>query len=147
MATIRGAPKPAIGATPSLAVGIFLISESALFRHNAFGPYVARHVEMAANSDDVEHCGRGSHIKPGVLMAIFIGSHVAGRMARGNRRGLSMLELALSLPILLFVMALIVNYGTLAAWKVRDLSVARLAVWGKPLAAYRQRQPGAQLLA
>ena len=34
-----------------------------------------------------------------------------------------------SLPILLFVMALIVCYGTISAWKVREHSVARLAVW------------------
>lgn len=40
-----------------------------------------------------------------------------------------MLELTLALPILLFIMALIINYGTLAAWKVRANSVARLAVW------------------
>ena len=40
-----------------------------------------------------------------------------------------MLELTLALPILLFIMALIINYGTIAAWKVREHSVARLAVW------------------
>ena len=40
-----------------------------------------------------------------------------------------MLELVLALPILLFIMALIINYGTVAAWKVRENSVARLAVW------------------
>ena len=48
---------------------------------------------------------------------------------RDLRCGLAMLELVLALPILLFVMALIVNYGTIAAWKVREHSVARLAVW------------------
>ena len=42
---------------------------------------------------------------------------------------LAMLELILALPILLFIMALIINYGTVAAWKVRENSVARLAVW------------------
>ncbi len=46
-----------------------------------------------------------------------------------TRRGLAMLELILALPILLFIMALIINYGTVAAWKVRENSVARLAVW------------------
>ena len=46
-----------------------------------------------------------------------------------SRRGLAMLELVLALPILLFIMALIINYGTIAAWKVREHSVARLAVW------------------
>jgi hypothetical protein len=45
------------------------------------------------------------------------------------RRGLAMLELTLTLPILLFVMALMVNFGTMCVWKVREHSVARLAVW------------------
>ena len=40
-----------------------------------------------------------------------------------------MLELTLTLPILLFIMALIIDYGTIAVWKVREHSVARLAVW------------------
>ena len=40
-----------------------------------------------------------------------------------------MLELVLALPILLFIMALIYDYGVVAAWKVRENSVARLAVW------------------
>ena len=40
-----------------------------------------------------------------------------------------MLEMALALPLLVLIMALMINYGTVAAWKVRDLSVARLAVW------------------
>jgi hypothetical protein len=40
-----------------------------------------------------------------------------------------MLELVLALPILLFLMALIANYGTISAWKVREHSVSRLAVW------------------
>jgi hypothetical protein len=40
-----------------------------------------------------------------------------------------MLELTMALPILLFIMALIINYGTVAAWKVRENSVARLTVW------------------
>ncbi len=46
-----------------------------------------------------------------------------------RRRGLAMLELTLALPVLLFIMALIIDYGTIAAWKVRENSVARLAVW------------------
>ena len=51
------------------------------------------------------------------------------RRAKAQRRGLAMVELALTLPILLFLMALIINYGTMAAWKVREHSVARLAAW------------------
>ena len=46
-----------------------------------------------------------------------------------RRCGLAMLELVLALPMLLFVMALIIGYGTVATWSVRGNSVARLAVW------------------
>ena len=46
-----------------------------------------------------------------------------------RRRGVSMLELVLALPILLFIMALIVDYGVVSAWKVRELTMARLALW------------------
>jgi|YNPNPStandDraft_1061719.scaffolds.fasta_scaffold15612_2 hypothetical protein len=45
------------------------------------------------------------------------------------RRGLAPLELALALPILLLIMALMINFGTAAAWKVRTQVVARHAVW------------------
>ncbi len=48
---------------------------------------------------------------------------------RRLRRGLAPLEMVLSLPILLFVMALMINYDTMASWKVRALSIARNAVW------------------
>ncbi|MBN2473596.1 MAG: pilus assembly protein [Pirellulales bacterium] len=44
--------------------------------------------------------------------------------------GLATLEMVLALPILLFVMALMVNFGTLTCWKVRALSVGRQAAWG-----------------
>ena len=46
-----------------------------------------------------------------------------------HRRGLAMLELVLALPFILFLMALIVCYGIVATWRVREHSVARLAVW------------------
>lgn len=46
-----------------------------------------------------------------------------------KRLGLAMIELVLALPMLLFIMALIINAGTIGAWKVREQSVARLAVW------------------
>ncbi len=49
-----------------------------------------------------------------------------GRLAR---RGLAPLELALALPLLLMIMALMINFGTAAAWKVRAQVVARHAVW------------------
>jgi hypothetical protein len=45
-------------------------------------------------------------------------------------RGLATLELVLALPILLCVMALMINFGTVASWKVRALGVARYCVWG-----------------
>jgi hypothetical protein len=37
--------------------------------------------------------------------------------------------MVLCLPILLLLMALMINFGTVACWKVRALSVARYAVW------------------
>ncbi len=40
-----------------------------------------------------------------------------------------MLEMVLALPILLFVMALMVNFGTAASWKIRGLIVARHTAW------------------
>ena len=45
------------------------------------------------------------------------------------RCGLAMLEMVLALPILLLVMALMINYGVVASWKVRALVAARHAVW------------------
>jgi hypothetical protein len=46
-----------------------------------------------------------------------------------TRRGLAPLELVLALPLLLFVMALLINAGVSAAWKVRAQGAARDAVW------------------
>lgn len=40
-----------------------------------------------------------------------------------------MLEMVLALPVLLFLLALLVNYGTVAAWKVRALTVSREMAW------------------
>jgi hypothetical protein len=53
-------------------------------------------------------------------------TRIAGR---ADRVGLSTLEMVLCLPILLMVMALMVNLGTVATWKVRGLTVARHAMW------------------
>jgi hypothetical protein len=60
-----------------------------------------------------------------------IPEHTAGPNAhrRPGRRGLSTLEMVLCLPILLFVMALMINYGAYASWKARGLSTARHRVW------------------
>lgn len=55
------------------------------------------------------------------------GEHRA--IGASRRTGLAPVELTLSLPILLFVMALMVVIGTTAAWKARAVSVAREAVW------------------
>ena len=46
-----------------------------------------------------------------------------------KRRGLSTLELVLALPILLGVMALMINFGTAACWKVRASIIARQKLW------------------
>lgn len=47
-----------------------------------------------------------------------------GRAGR-RRRGLSTLEMVLCLPMLMFVMALMINFGTAACWKIRGLTQAR----------------------
>jgi hypothetical protein len=47
-----------------------------------------------------------------------------------KRRGLATLEMVLALPMLLFVMALMINFGAAAGWKVRTLCVARNSLWG-----------------
>lgn len=45
------------------------------------------------------------------------------------RSGLAQLELVLALPLLLFVMALMIIFGTAASWKIRTHATAREAVW------------------
>ena len=45
------------------------------------------------------------------------------------RRGLATVEFVLWLPILLFVMALMVNYGTMAAWRIRGEIASHDAGW------------------
>ena len=45
--------------------------------------------------------------------------------------GLAPMELVLWLPILLFMVALMLNYGTLATWRVRAEVVSRDAAWRK----------------
>jgi hypothetical protein len=50
---------------------------------------------------------------------------------RGHcRRGLATLELVLALPVLVLLMAMMINIGTVMSWKVRTLGVARNSVWG-----------------
>jgi hypothetical protein len=45
------------------------------------------------------------------------------------RRGLAPLELVLGLPMLIFLMALMINYATMACYKIRGLNVARQQMW------------------
>lgn len=47
----------------------------------------------------------------------------------GERCGLAPLELVIALPLLLCLMALMINFGTLSSWRIRELAVARQAVW------------------
>jgi len=46
-----------------------------------------------------------------------------------SRRGLAPLELILCLPFLMLIMALIINLGIEAKWKLRALAVSRQVVW------------------
>ena len=45
-------------------------------------------------------------------------------------RGLAPLEMVLAIPFLLMIMALMINIGQIACWKVRALTVARHSIWG-----------------
>jgi hypothetical protein len=59
-------------------------------------------------------------------------SRARGRRRLGNsaRRGLAPLELVLAIPLLLFVLALSVIFGTVTCWKIRGETAARDAIWG-----------------
>ena len=46
-----------------------------------------------------------------------------------QRRGLAPLELVLALPLLLFLMALMINFGVIGAWKIRTQVNSRYALW------------------
>ena len=48
---------------------------------------------------------------------------------RPGRHGLAPLEFVIGLPLLLFLMALMVNFGVVSSWKVRGLVAARHQVW------------------
>lgn len=51
------------------------------------------------------------------------------RSGRNKRRGLAPVELVLWLPVLLMVMALMVNYANITSWRLRGEVVARDAAW------------------
>jgi hypothetical protein len=57
------------------------------------------------------------------------GSILGQRARRRRDAGLAPLEFVLWLPVLLFTMALMVNYGTMAAWRVRGEAAAHDAGW------------------
>jgi hypothetical protein len=52
------------------------------------------------------------------------------------------LELVLALPLLLLVLALMINFGHIAAWKARTLQVARMAEWRQRPTRQPLRYPG-----
>ncbi len=60
-----------------------------------------------------------------------------------TRRGLAPVELVLCLPLLLCVMALMVNFGTAVCWKVRASTNSRNAVWRArwPRSGHRDGHP------
>lgn len=51
------------------------------------------------------------------------------RIRRNSRTALASLELVLALPLLLCVMALMVNFGHVSIWKIRTATNARLGIW------------------
>ena len=53
-----------------------------------------------------------------------------------HRRGLAPLELVLALPMLVFIAALMVNFGVAGNWKLRSLTIARQQLWGSRLVPY-----------
>lgn len=66
------------------------------------------------------------------------------RSAEPRRAGLAPLELVLMLPLLLMILALIINFGHEIAWKERALTVSRQAEWRQRPTHYagqRDRQP------
>jgi hypothetical protein len=67
-------------------------------------------------------------------------NHSQRHLRAAQRHGLAMLELTLVAPLLLFVMALIINFGTFAAWKVRAEANARNKVWVDVAARFRDPQ-------
>ena len=55
-------------------------------------------------------------------------SNSAFRVAR-SRRGLAPLEFVLALPVLVMMMALMIDFGVVGAWKIRTQTNARYAGW------------------
>ena len=49
--------------------------------------------------------------------------------ASRSRRGVGTLELVFALPVLLFITALIINFGVLSTWRIGGQAAARNALW------------------
>lgn len=60
---------------------------------------------------------------------------------RGSRPGLAPLELVLTLPILVMMMALMIDFGVVGAWKVRTQANTRYAAWRTVNARTGERNP------
>lgn len=56
-------------------------------------------------------------------------SNACGCLPPHRRRGLAPLELTLTLPILVIMMALMINFGVVGAWKVRTQVNTRYSAW------------------
>ena len=78
-------------------------------------------VEQVANLPLFRQIGNLPHIGSGWNALRNAGRGAEQRTALTVRRarGLAMLEMVLSLPILLLLMALMINFGNVACWKVR----------------------------
>lgn len=86
---------------------------------------------MSATSGESRRTSCSRHTPCAVAAATIDGTRsvpTTRRRAR-RRKGLAPLELTLSLPLLLFTMALMVALGAAATWKVRALVAARNTVW------------------
>jgi hypothetical protein len=64
------------------------------------------------------------------------------RPSRHRVRGLATLEMVFCLPILLFVMALMINFGTASVWRIRGLAAARHSLWSSRLSGPVARSIG-----
>jgi len=64
------------------------------------------------------------------------------RRRRCRSRGLATLEMVFCLPILLFVMALMINFGTASVWRIRGLAAARHSLWSSRLSGPVARSIG-----
>ena len=85
-----------------------------------------RHFRLAARRSRVQRAHASTY---GSRIGLAV-----GRASRPNvavRAGLAPLELVLSLFFLLVMMALIINFGTIASWRVRGNTAARYAGWRK----------------